>query len=92
VAWSLAAIYHATQGNDFKVPPGSLGFSVLVFCILAILAIAALMFRRFSPSIGAELGGPKGSRILSTLFFTLLWIIYVLLASLESYCHIKTYF
>jgi solute carrier family 8 (sodium/calcium exchanger) len=88
LAWSLAAIYHTTNGSQFVVPPGSLGFSVLVFCILAIVCIAVLMYRRFNPNIGAELGGPKTSRIISSIFFTLLWIIYILLASLVSYCHI----
>lgn len=88
LAWSLAAIYHATQGTKFLVPPGSLGFSVLVFCILALVCIATLMYRRFTPSIGAELGGPKTSRIVSSLFFALLWILYILLASLVAYCHI----
>jgi len=88
LAWSLAAIYHATQGTKFLVPPGSLGFSVLVFCILALVCIATLMYRRFTPSIGAELGGPKTSRIVSSLFFAFLWILYILLASLVAYCHI----
>lgn len=89
VAWSLAAVYHATQGTVFKVPAGTLGFSVLVFCILAVVCIAVLMYRRFNPNIGAELGGPKTSRTISSLFFTMLWIIYILLASLVSYCHIS---
>jgi solute carrier family 8 (sodium/calcium exchanger) len=89
LAWSLAAIYHATQGTKFLVEAGSLGFSVLVFCILAIVCIGVLMYRRFNPTIGAELGGPKTSRILSSIFFTFLWILYILLASLVSYCHIR---
>merc|ERR1712165_439407 len=43
IAWSMAAIYHAAKGMEFKVEPGSLGFSVTIFCIEAIIAITALM-------------------------------------------------
>lgn len=71
-AWTLASIYHATQGTIFYVEPGTLGFSVMIFCMLAILCIALLMYRRFHPIIGAELGGPKFYRVLSSTFFTFL--------------------
>ena len=33
IAWSMAAIYHEANGNQFNVPVGSLGFSVTIFCI-----------------------------------------------------------
>merc|ERR1711922_81851 len=32
IAWTMAAIYHGVQGTVFKVEPGSLGFSVTIFC------------------------------------------------------------
>merc|ERR1712048_1033369 len=35
IAWSMAAIYHEAQGEYFEVEPGSLGFSVTIFCIEA---------------------------------------------------------
>lgn len=88
-AWTVASIYHATQGTKFYVEPGNLGFSVMVFCILAILCIALLMYRRLNPNIGAELGGPKFYRVISSLFFTSLWLVYIILVSLENYCYIK---
>lgn len=91
LAWSLAAIYHSTNGQEFHVPPGTLGFSVLIFCILALVCIGVLMYRRFNPNIGAELGGPRQSRILSSLFFTGLWFTYIILASLVAYCHIEVF-
>ena len=47
----MAAIYHESQGNTFDVPVGSLGFSVTIFCIEALLAIIILMLRR-NPSVG----------------------------------------
>merc|ERR1712080_15780 len=41
IAWTMAAIYHAAVGTKggFQVPPGSLGFSVTIFVIEALLAI-----------------------------------------------------
>jgi len=88
LAWSVAALYHDICGTTFYVDPGSLGFSVLIFCILALTCIAFLMVRRYHPKIGAELGGPKNYRIISSMFFTLLWIVYILLSALENYCYI----
>merc|ERR1712014_291463 len=46
IAWSMAAIYWEANGEHFKVPVGSLGFSVTVFCIEAALAIGILLARR----------------------------------------------
>lgn len=88
LAWSVAAIYHAANGGQFKVEAGSLGFSVLVFCIEAIVCIAILMYRRYHKNIGAELGGPARSRKITSLVLVSLWLIYVLLSAFESYCYI----
>ncbi|CAL8082527.1 unnamed protein product [Calicophoron daubneyi] len=88
VAWSIAAIYHAIHGTVFLVQPGSLGFSVTVFCIFAFAAIFVILMRR-RPSVGGELGGPKVPKLTSGLFFFLLWIVYIVLAGLENYCHIE---
>merc|ERR1719283_18720 len=35
IAWSMAAIYWESSGMKFEVEPGSLGFSVTIFCIEA---------------------------------------------------------
>ncbi|KAF7259122.1 hypothetical protein EG68_03575 [Paragonimus skrjabini miyazakii] len=88
VAWSMAAIYHAVKGTQFLVKPGSLGFSVTVFCIFALVTIAIILLRR-RPSVGGELGGPRLYKYSSGLFFFLLWFIYIVLAGLENYCHIE---
>merc|ERR1711974_530698 len=45
IAWSMAAIYWEANGETFVVPVGSLGFSVTVFCVEAVLAIGILMLR-----------------------------------------------
>ncbi|KAM3875514.1 LOW QUALITY PROTEIN: sodium/calcium exchanger 2b [Diretmus argenteus] len=88
VAWSVAAIYWAAQGKQFRVDPGSLAFSVTLFTIFAFICMGVLLFRR-RPSIGGELGGPRRSRIVTSLLFLFLWFLYILFSSLEAYCHIK---
>lgn len=88
VAWSVAAVYWAAQDKKFFVDPGSLAFSVTLFTIFAFVCMAVLLFRR-RPSIGGELGGPRVSRLLTTLLFLGLWFLYILFSSLEAYCHIE---
>lgn len=39
VAWSIAAIYHAANGEQFKVSPGTLAFSVTLFTIFAFINV-----------------------------------------------------
>merc|ERR1712109_222172 len=84
IAWSMAAIYHEAQGKQFEVPVGSLGFSVTIFCIEALLAIIILMIRR-SPAVGGELGGPKLYKTLSSGAFVFFWCFYVMISALEAY-------
>ncbi|XP_061733514.1 sodium/calcium exchanger 2b [Nerophis ophidion] len=88
VAWSVAAVYWKINGKPFKVDPGSLAFSVTLFTIFAFVSMGVLLFRR-RPSIGGELGGPRVSRILTSLLFFGLWFLYILFSSLEAYCHIN---
>merc|ERR1711868_331407 len=84
IAWTMAAIYWEAQGQVFKVPVGSLGFSVTIFCIEALLAIIILMLRR-NPSVGGELGGPKSVKTITSSIFVLFWIFYVFISALEAY-------
>lgn len=91
LAWSFAAIYHESKGNRFEVQAGSLGFSVMVFCLCAIVCISVMMLRR-RRSIGGELGGPKNYKIPTSLLLVFLWIFYVVMSSLETYCHINPTF
>uniref|UniRef100_A0A8C3UT60 Solute carrier family 8 member A2 n=1 Tax=Catharus ustulatus TaxID=91951 RepID=A0A8C3UT60_CATUS len=88
LAWSVAAVYWAAQGRPFRVPPGTLAFPVTLFTIFAFLAIAVLLWRRRAP-IGGELGGPRAPKVLTAALFLLLWLLYVVFASLEAYCHIQ---
>jgi len=85
IAWSMAAIYWETQGETFIVPVGSLGFSVTIFCIEALLAIMILLIRR-SPSVsGGELGGPKFFKTISSSIFVFFWFFYVAISAMEMY-------
>merc|ERR1712055_47195 len=84
IAWSMAAIYWESRGYQFNVPVGSLGFSVTIFCIEALLAIAILMLRR-SPAVGGELGGPKIFKTISAAIFVFFWCFYVMISALEAY-------
>merc|ERR1711978_289212 len=84
IAWTMAAIYHESQGNTFEVPVGSLGFSVTIFCIEALLAIIILMLRR-NPAVGGELGGPKSVKTVTSAIFVCFWVFYVFISALEAY-------
>ncbi|XP_068110170.1 sodium/calcium exchanger 3 isoform X2 [Hyperolius riggenbachi] len=88
IAWSVAAIYWAYQGKEFHVSAGTLAFSVTLFTIFAFVCVSVLLYRR-RPSIGGELGGPRGCRLATTLLFVTLWLLYILFATLEAYCYIK---
>ncbi|KAI7805127.1 putative sodium/calcium exchanger 1-like [Triplophysa rosa] len=88
VAWSIAAIYHNSKGREFHVQTGSLAFSVTLFTIFAFICVAVLMYRR-RPDINGELGGPRTAKVLTTMLFVSLWLLYILFSSLEAYCHIK---
>ncbi|XP_075781937.1 sodium/calcium exchanger 1 isoform X4 [Pelodiscus sinensis] len=88
VAWSIAAIYHAANGEVFRVSPGTLAFSVTLFTIFAFINVGVLLYRR-RPEIGGELGGPRTAKLLTSSLFVLLWLLYILFSSLEAYCHIK---
>merc|ERR1711970_666624 len=88
IAWTMAAIYWEAQGEIFMVEPGSLGFSVTIFCIEALLAIIILLIRRH-PAVGGELGGPKLFKTISSSLFVFFWCFYVAISALEAYGVIK---
>lgn len=88
LAWTMAAVYHTNKGSKFRVEPGSLGFSVTIFCVGAIICIAVLLLRR-NEAVGGELGGPMKYKILTVALFVFLWLFYIVMSSLESYKYIK---
>ena len=88
IAWTIAAVKHRIYNEPFLVDPGSLAFSVTIYSIFAFIALGVMVLRRH-PYVGGELGGPTKYRIITCVFFFGLWFMYVLLSSLESYCHIQ---
>ncbi|XP_075148312.1 sodium/calcium exchanger 3 isoform X3 [Haematobia irritans] len=84
VAWSLAAIVHEARGTVYAVEPGTIAFSVTLFCSEALIAILILMLRR-SKKVGGELGGPKTIKYISSGILFSLWVIYLLVSTLEAY-------
>lgn len=89
VAWTIAAVFWKTKGKVFRVDPGSLAFSVTLFTIMALLCVAVLLYRRRPNVAGGELGGPRTAKLLTLFLFVSLWLIYILLSSLEAYCYLS---
>jgi len=85
--WMIATIYEmSVNGREhgyYFVPAGSLGFSVVVFIVCAIMCIICLLARR--KVVGGELGGTENGRKASLAFLTSLWIIYILMSILQAY-------
>uniref|UniRef100_A0A8C8DT48 Solute carrier family 8 member 4b n=1 Tax=Oryzias sinensis TaxID=183150 RepID=A0A8C8DT48_9TELE len=91
VAWTIAAIVWRSKGKPFMVDPGNLAFSVTLFTILAVVCVSTLLYRRRASVAGGELGGPRTCKLITSLLFISLWLIYILLASLEAYCHLQMF-
>ena len=83
IAWTIAAFVHWKNGTRFLVDPGSLAFSVTLFCVCAGVTCFVLLARR--KFLGGELGGPMKYKLPTTILFTGLWILYVFLSALEAY-------
>lgn len=66
----------------------SLAFSVTLFCSEAVVAIIILLVRRCK-AIGGELGGPKCAKYVTASLLFGLWLIYLLMSTLEAYKVIK---
>ncbi|XP_055940460.1 sodium/calcium exchanger 3-like [Argiope bruennichi] len=84
IAWSIAALYHASRGQQFRVHPGNLAFSVTLFCVCAFICCTVLMLRR-SALVGGELGGAMKYKAPTVILFLGLWVFYIFMSSLEAY-------
>lgn len=82
--WVIATIYESSTYNaNYFVPAGSLGFSVVVFIICAVMCIICLLVRRCK--VGGELGGEQSGRMASLCFLVFLWLLYIMLSILQAY-------
>ncbi|TKR60574.1 hypothetical protein L596_027801 [Steinernema carpocapsae] len=91
IAWSIAAIYHTSKGSSFKIETGSLAFSVTLFLIGSVICISILQIRRKSKTVKGELGGPRREKTISVIIFLCVWLTYVLVSTLVSYCIIPSF-
>jgi len=73
--------------GDYPMASGALGFSVVIFCICALACIGTLYARR--AVFGNELGG--AAAMPTGIFFLLLWMIYVVVSSLQTEGHIESF-
>lgn len=72
------------QGENFVVQAGSLGFSVTVYLIVAVLCLCVLMIKRSSTVLGkGELGGPVVVKYTAAFILICLWLTYIILSSLQ---------
>jgi len=71
------------ETGAFVYPANNLGFSLVVFCILTIVAFLLLFLRR--KFLGAEFGGGKILNRISAVAFISLWCTYVMVYSLQVY-------
>ena len=86
--WVIATIYFSATGETeltkkYYVPASSLGFSVVVFCVVAVVCIISLVIRRIK--VGGELGGQAAGRTFSLVFLVSLWFVYIILSILQAY-------
>lgn len=72
---------------------GSLGFTVVIFCIGAVCSVMILLSRRYIPALGrAELGGPFVPKVITGTMLFMIWLSYVFISSLQAEGHIKASF
>lgn len=67
--------YYEGMPVGFVVAGGDLGFSVMVFTATALVCLAVVCLRR--ATIGFELGGSRPLALATSLFFVLLWFVYI---------------
>lgn len=89
--WMYATIYKMVQnGGDYKYPAGKLSFSVVLYLATSFTCFAVLLMRRYIS--GGELGGMNGTtKWLTGIFCFCLWLIYLIMSSLQVYQVIKVF-
>jgi solute carrier family 8 (sodium/calcium exchanger) len=82
--WVIATMYFDANMGDapYKVPSGSVAYSVFVFLVVALICFAILILRRIF--IGGELGGPTVSKYISCTVLVCLWVVYIVMSILNA--------
>jgi len=87
IPWAIAASYYEAKSEPFFSQSGSLGFSLMIYFILAVVAIALLMWRRYGA--GGELGAvTRNEQYGYGALLGALWLLFLLLSGLNDYGHI----
>lgn len=83
VPWLIDTVYNFIAYREpLRIENAAgLSFSLLVFFSTSVGCIVVLVFRRLT--LGAELGGPKLWAWVTSVYFMILWIIFVVLSSLR---------
>merc|ERR1719232_330517 len=96
IPWVIATLYkHYNYVEDdrrskFIVTDKSLPFTIALYSIAAIATLLLLTWRRYSTPAGkAELGGDPKIKKISAVVCFILWMIYIVCASLYAYEKIK---
>jgi solute carrier family 8 (sodium/calcium exchanger) len=89
--WLYATIYKLVQKNEpYSYPAGKLSFSVVLYLATSVTCFAVLLLRRYIS--GGELGGMNGTtKWLTGAFCVILWLIYLIMSSLQVYGVIKVF-
>lgn len=83
IPWLINTAYNfITYGEPLRIENAEgLGFTLMVFFSTSVGCISVLVVRRLI--LGAELGGPRFWAWVTSVFFMLLWLIFVVLPSLR---------
>ena len=87
IPWVFCSLYYNSKNTVYRVTADSLGFSIMVFNCLAVIALVMLVFRRFTA--GGELGGK--TRLVQWMLFMAFvsgWLISLIVTGLYDYGHI----
>jgi len=84
--WVIATIWESNtstaskgyEATEYFVPAATLGFSVIIFLIVAIAGLIILLLRR--KIVGGELGGSLFGRSISAFALVFLWMIYIMMS------------
>ncbi len=89
LGWLIATLFHWWNGTKFEVQKIRLGFSLTLYILISVVVIVFLLLRRNTGLIGGELGGPPKSKYTCAFIFIALWVLYVVLETLEAYCIVQ---
>ena len=89
--YNYYSLLYLLQGTSFYVPAGELAFSVLLYSIFAIICLGILIFRHYVFPKG-ELGGATWFKYVCAAIMVVMWLLYIVISSLQVRKKIKSPF